>query len=374
MNDKTKTNHTMSRRGFLGSVAAVAATSVVTPSIVSCSTQSVQTVNNTLLTTDGKPNSKFNGVQIGASTYGFLREANGLEEVLKACIDANLSSIELRHDLESGLPGAPVRPEIPTGNSMSPAAIAAMFGGNAPASMDRGRGQQRELTDEEKAAQAKYEEDIKAFRNDPATMDKWADVRKRFNDAGISIHELKWTAGDSDEKLDYTCEVAKVLGAGGFSVELSEEAAKRYGAIAKRNGVYAIFHNHGQYANMTVDEIQAWLDYSPANMLEFDMGHYFGFGYENSTKLTINQFIDRFHDRIFNIHIKDKTSSTNEFASNQNQVWGQGETPLREMLQHIRDNYPNIYCDIEFEYRAPAWSNSIKETAKCVRYAREALI
>lgn len=369
-----KTNYPMSRRRFFASMAAIAATSVVAPSIVSCSTKSVNVANNSLLTVDGKPNSKFNGVQIGASTYGFLRTVNGLDALLKACVEANLSSIELRHDLEPDLPGAPVKPVIQSGGSVFPAAAGAPGTQGQPQGFGGSGRQRRELTEEEKAAQAKYEEDLKAFREDPSTMDKWADVRKKFNDAGISIHELKWTAGDSDEQLGYTCEVAKVLGAGGFTIEGSEEAFKRYGTIAERHGVYAIFHNHGQYANMTVEEIQAWLDYSPANMLEFDMGHYFGFGYDNSTKLTINQFIDRFHDRIFNIHIKDKTSLYNEHASNQNQVWGQGETPLREMLQHVRDNYSHIHCDIELEYRIPAWSDSIKETANCVRFAREALI
>jgi len=223
--------HGMSRRGFLGSMAAVAATAAVAPSMVACGSEKASAVStavtNALRTADGKPNSKFNGVQIGCSTYGFLRSASTIDEVIKCCIDANVSSIELRHDLESGLEGCPVKPNIQRGGGISQEALRAMMGGNIPSDIQamvnaaarsgQGQRQQREMTPEEKAAQDKYNAEIRVFRSDPATMEKWAAVRKKFNDAGIDIHELKWMAGDSDEDIDYTCQVCKVLGAGGFT-------------------------------------------------------------------------------------------------------------------------------------------------------------
>ncbi|MBN2481242.1 MAG: sugar phosphate isomerase/epimerase, partial [Bacteroidales bacterium] len=59
---------------------------------------------------------------------------------------------------------------------------------------------------------------------------------------------------------------------------------------------------------------------------------------------------------------------------NTNQVWGQGENPLEEILLLVKEQYPHIYCDIELEYPVPAWSNAVKETRTCVNYARQILI
>jgi sugar phosphate isomerase/epimerase len=43
------------------------------------------------------------------------------------------------------------------------------------------------------------------------------------------------------------------------------------------------------------------LESSPANMMNFDCGHYFG-----STGLNPADFIKKYHNRIFSIHMKDK--------------------------------------------------------------------
>jgi sugar phosphate isomerase/epimerase len=337
----------ITRRGFLGGAAAIAAVSAIPFS--SCASVDDYAEKNALKTPDGKPNSKFNGVQIGAITYSFRSMVSNWDEVINACVAAGLSSIELYHVYETEL-GAPVNPVV------------------------RQRGDQTPLTPEEETARAKYQADLDAFRKDPATMDKWAAMGKKFNDAGIDIHLFKWTAGNTDELLDYSFAAAKAMGAKGICTEISEDACKLLGPAAERNGMYAVFHQHAQFSQMGTDEIDRLLAISPANRLNWDCGHYYGYGWENSTKLDLIQFLDRYVDKIFTIHLKDKTSSTNETAQGANQVWGQGETPLRPFLQHIRDNYPHLYLDIELEYQIAPWSDAVKETAKCIRYAREILI
>ena len=73
----------------------------------------------------GKPDSKFGGVQIGAITYSWRSMPGGLENVVKYCKEAGVSSIELMSgDLEDYL-GAPKNPMA--GTSGPPAAA------NAPA-------------------------------------------------------------------------------------------------------------------------------------------------------------------------------------------------------------------------------------------------
>lgn len=353
-----------SRRKFLTTTAAAAALSAVPLS--SCTPQDDYAVKNALTTPEGKPNSKFNGVQIGAITYSFRSMVSNWDEVIQACVDCGLSSIELYHVYENEV-GAPTNPVQRRYEPLPEPAP-----GEEP--VRRGRGTPIPFTPEEEAQIAAYEEELAAFRADPATMDKWAAAGKRFADAGIDIHMTKWTAGNTDELLDYSFQAAKAMGAKGICTELSEESCTTLGAAADRNGMLAVFHQHAQYSTMTTDEIDRLLALSPANRLNWDCGHYYGYGFEDSTGLDLIQFLDRYNEKIFTIHLKDKNSPTNETEPGANQVWGQGETPLRQLLQHVRDNYPDKYLDIELEYQIAPWSDAVKETAKCIRHAREILI
>lgn len=387
----------VSRRGFLGSAAAVAALSVVPLS--SCAQGDDYATQNALLTPEGKPNSKFNGVQCGTITYSFRGLSGGVDATIQACVDAGVSTIELMGtgiEAELGAPTNPIQRGfggfgggMPPGGAPQAApgrsAPQTTPGGGAPAGgapstpqgAPGGGGfsrQPRVLTEEEQALQDQYQEELAAFRNDPATLVKFEELKKKFDDAGIEIHIFKFEGMSTDEEWDYAFKAAKILGAIGITAEGSEQTAQIIGAAAERNDMLGILHQHGQYATMTVAEIEQLLSYSPALRLNFDFGHYFGFGYKDSTGLDPIQFIDHFSDKIASMHCKDKTSSENETAPNQNQVWGQGETPVRQILQHVRDNYPHIYCDVELEYSVAPWSNSVKEVGTCIRYMREALI
>jgi sugar phosphate isomerase/epimerase len=103
-------------------------------------------------------------------------------------------------------------------------------------------------------------------------------------------------------------------------------------------------------------------------MLNLDCGHYFG-----ATGLDPCLLIERLHDRIASVHIKDKTGPKAS-VPNRNQQFGKGETPVVEILQLIQKNKWPITCDIELEYTIPEGSDAVKEVTKCVEYCREALL
>jgi sugar phosphate isomerase/epimerase len=85
-------------------------------------------------------------------------------------------------------------------------------------------------------------------------------------------------------------------------------------------------------------------------------------------------FIRKYYNRIASIHVKDKTSATNATQKNANQVFGQGETPIAEVLRLIQKEKWPIYCDIELEYPVVPWSTSVKEVRTCMEYCRQILI
>lgn len=82
----------------------------------------------------------------------------------------------------------------------------------------------------------------------------------------------------------------------------------------------AIFHNHLQTGDPDFS-FEEFLAYSPNNMLNFDVAHYYG-----ATGKHPNELVERLHDRIFSIHLKDKAGK-NGTPPNTNMPWGEGDTP-----------------------------------------------
>jgi sugar phosphate isomerase/epimerase len=309
-----------------------------------------------------KPNSEFSGVQIGTITYSWRSMPGGADNVLKYCIATGISSIELMsNDVEEYL-GAPKNPMMgmfgPPPPPPPPAPAAA-----PPASPP----QRPKLTPEQEATRAKYNADMKAWRL-AQPISKFEEVRKMFNDAGVNIHIVKFSPSRwSDEEIDYAFKAAKALGAKGVTEEIGAEAVKKLGPIAEKHGMYAIFHQHMQFATPGFS-YDPFLAVSPAVMMNFDAGHFFG-----STGLHPNTIIEKYHDRILSIHMKDKTGPKTDPA-NTNQVWGQGEMPIADVLLLVKKQKWPIHCDIELEYDVKPWSNAVKEVKTCVDYAKEILL
>lgn len=302
-------------------------------------------LTSSLVQAQSEVNSKYNGVQIGVITYSYRSMQATVEETLKACEKSGISSIELMGTGVEDYLGAPKNP-------LSWREV-------------------RKLDEQPKAkkkAYAQYQEEIKTWRYAEETFAKYEGLKKLFNNNGVEIHIYKWTAGMSDEDLDYSFKVAKALGAVGITTEVGEENCTKVGAAAERAGMLAIFHNHFQFAEEDFD-VDKMLALSPANRLNFDIGHYYG-----STGKCPGDFITKYHDKIVSIHVKDKTGKENETASNANQVFGQGETPVKEVLQLIRDNKWPIYCDIELEYEIAPWSNAVREVSTSREYCRQSLL
>lgn len=374
----------LSRRKFLGNTATIAAFSIMPLGLSSNSIPQAKEKGAT------KPNSKFGGVQIGAITYSWRSMPGGVDNIIKYCQEAGISSIELMsNDLEDflgapknpmsgmfGPPGgqrpaagtpaavAPTPPPPPPPPPPVPAAAGAPGAATAPAA---GPPQRRQLTPEQQAAVAKFNQDLKAWRLE-VPMSKFEGARKLFNDAGINVHIVKFSpARWSDEEIDYAFKAAKAMGAKGVTDEIGEEAVKKLGPIAAKHGMFAIFHNHMQFATPGFG-YDSFLAVSPAVMMNFDAGHFFG-----STGIHPNTIIEKYHDRIFAIHIKDKTGPKTEPA-NTNQVWGQGEVPIADVLLLLKEKKWPINVDIELEYEVKPWSNAVKETKTCVQYARQILM
>ena len=327
----------LSRRKFLGITTAFSALSFIPSNFYP---ESESEYGKAI-----KPDSRFGGVQVGAITYSWRSMPSTAQDILQYCIQTGISSIELMGDAAenyAGLPKGPARP--PRGTVLS---------------------------DTEKTALDKAIKDATEAQRKwriTAPMTKYAELRKMYNDSGVAIHIAKFSPENwTDEEIDYSFKAAKALGAKGVCNEINDNACKRMGPIAQKYGMYAIFHQHLQPGEpgWTFDK---FLEYSPANMLNFDAGHYFG-----ATGLHPNGIIERLHDRIVSVHLKDKTGK-NGNPANTNMEWGKGETPIADILNLIKKNKWPINVDIELEYPVPEGSDAVAEVKKCVEYCRNILV
>lgn len=351
----------MNRRNFLGMGAAALAGLALVPSMSSCDGQASKPAAKPA---DGKPNSNFGGVHMGAITYSWRDQEGGLDNLINYCKQANVSNLELMgNDLEACL-GAPASPMMTI--------MQGIMGRLTPeqrGSMRGFGGLMDFMTEEEKQQMNDYNEAFAKFKSN-MDWDKVEEVRKRFETEGIDIHIVKTQPGEnsSDEDCEYAFKLAKAMGAKGVTAEMTLAAAKRCAPFAEKYDMFYCMHNHFQYATPEFeagpDEVLA---VSPNIMLNFDFAHYFG-----STGKNPCDFIEKYHDRIFSMHTKDKTGPDAQ-TPNENQVWGQGQTPLDDVLKLVQSKYPQIYCDAELEYQVAPWSNSVKEVGTCMKYAQRVL-
>lgn len=221
----------LSRRGFIGGAAALAASRVVAPLAMGAG---------------AKPDSKFEGVQIGAITYSFRSMPGSAEDILKYCQQCGLSSVELM--------GGPAEQ------------FARKTGGSDP-------------------------------------MAGFKALRRFYNDAGVNIHIVKFgNIGDknmSDEQIEYYFEATKAAGAVGITREISEDAAKRLGPIADKHRIWIGFHNHTQLTPTFYDG--PILSHGKYLGINLDIGHYVA-----GTNHSPLPLIEKHHDRILSLHLKDR--------------------------------------------------------------------
>jgi sugar phosphate isomerase/epimerase len=84
--------------------------------------------------------------------------------------------------------------------------------------------------------------------------------------------------------------------------------------------------------------------------------------------LTAVAFLKQYHDRITHVHVKDMKMNNGPAVP-----FGEGDTPVKEVLQLIRDNNWKMQATVEFEYPIPEGSERMAEIAKCVAYCRQCL-
>jgi sugar phosphate isomerase/epimerase len=273
-------------------------------------------------------------VKIGLNVpYSFGQPAMSGDEILKNCVALKFDAVELRAQPIEAFLGAPSH----LVGAKAKVAVAGAAEANAAA-----------LRDWRKSA----------------PVEKAVEFRRKYESAGLAIDVLKVDNifKLDDASLDYAFRLAKTVGARAISTEISksDDDHRRLGSFADKHQLMVAYHGHASTGPAHWERAFSLARYNGANV---DLGHFVA-----GNDASVVDFIRQHHARITHVHVKDRKKQNGP-----NVVFGEGDTPIREVLRMIRDNGWNIQATIEFEYKVPEGSDRMKEIARSVKFCRDAL-
>jgi sugar phosphate isomerase/epimerase len=283
-----------------------------------------------------KIDSKIDGVQLGVQSYSFrdlsldaaipVMAADGLGEC-----ELFAPHIELGHtDV------APMRPRNTQG---------------APPPNDTSRAAARE--------------ELRKWRLSVPTS-YFTGIKKKFNDAGIGIYAYNYSFRDdfTDDEIDRGFDFAKALGARFITASTTVPVAKRVVPFAEKHKMVVAMHGHSNLKDPNEfarpESFATAMAMSPYFKVNLDIGHFTAANFDAVDYITKN------HENIVLIHLKDRKKDEGP-----NTPWGEGDTPIKQVLLLLKDKRLSIPAFIEYEYKGAASSQA--EVLKCFDYAKSVL-
>jgi len=198
-------------------------------------------------------------------------------------------------------------------------------------------------------------------------LSRYEEIGDKFRAAGIDLMSYAITISDDffDEEIDKTMLAAKALGVSIIGTNQMRVPMAEYTVpFAERHGLVLSFHNHSDSDDPneigSVESFERVFAMSEKYKANLDVGHFVA---GNNDPIG---FIERYHDRITHLHLKDR-----ERNDGPNRPWGEGDTPLVEILRLVRDTPYDFPCIIEYEYAGSG--TPVEEVDRCIGFIRDAL-
>lgn len=198
------------------------------------------------------------------------------------------------------------------------------------------------------------------------SMDYLHEIRDKFDQEGIKIQAYTVTMKDNitEEELDCIFQMTRALGTDVITSSATVSVMPRIDVYARHYNVKVAMHNHAHVDRpneFSTPETFARGMEGNSNYIRInlDIGH---FTAANCDPL---DYMKKMHEKIECIHVKDRKMNNGPRTP-----FGEGDTPIKEVLQLIRDNQWPITANIEFEYEG----DTLTEMRKCVEYSRRALM
>ena len=268
---------------------------------------------------NGKPNSKIDGVQLGAQSYSF-RALPSVDDAIKAMAAIGLSECELWQ------------------------------GHVEPAAQGRGK---------------EAREALRKWRLE-TPVDHFKEIAGKFKTAGIALYAYNYSFRDdmTDEEIARGFEMSKALGVRCITASATVSVTKRVAPAAEKARMMVGMHGHdnlkdpNQFARP--ESFEKAMSESKWIGVNLDIGHFTAAGYDPI------DFLQKYHDRTVTLHIKDRKKNQGP-----NMPFGEGDTDIKAVLQLLKTQKWKIPANIEYEYKGA--SDPETEVRKCYEFCKKAL-
>ncbi len=286
------------------------------------------------------------GIQWGLQSYSFTGAPKEgiLDLVIKAMVEAGLGECDIYSPLiEPPELSAPVRGGAAgPGRGMPPAAA-------TPGAPDP-RAQAREQLARWRAT---------------APLSYFEDIRAKFNRAGIDIWGYSGTTGNTDEEIERTFAIARAMGANYVTTSVTLSQARQIAPLAEKHRIQVGFQGRPNVNSTDPDQIRTPQDFldvvtlSKRFWISLDIGDVTGGGWDPLP------FVRDHHERIALLYIKDRKKD------NTSMPWGEGDTPVKEVLRLVRDRKLPIRCYVDNDYKSPL--PRIEDVKRSFEWAKKVL-
>lgn len=186
-----------------------------------------------------------------------------------------------------------------------------------------------------------------------APLDRFREIRKKFDDAGLDLYSYVMTIGDdfTEPEIDAVFRHMQALSVDKFCTNQTRvSAGPRMAPYAAKYGIRPAFHTHqlSQDPNevSSPESLAKLLAMSPYFMINLDIGHYFDGGNDPWTYMKAHP------ERITHLHVRDANADRTQADI------GTGVLHVDAMLRFVRDNNYDIAFIVEQTGRAGAANNA----------------
>jgi sugar phosphate isomerase/epimerase len=190
------------------------------------------------------------------------------------------------------------------------------------------------------------------------------EIGEKLRNAGVDVYAYNYSFQDdyTDEEIDRGFEMARALGAKVITASANQKTVPRIAAGAARHKMRVGMHNHSRIDPnefATAEDLEKAMATSEWICTNLDIGHF------TAANQDAVAFLQKHHDRIVTLHVKDRKKNQGE-----NMPFGEGDTPIKEVLGLLKQNRWPIPANIEYEYKG---GDTVEEVRRCLDYCRKAL-
>lgn len=212
-------------------------------------------------------------------------------------------------------------------------------------------------------------EELKAWRL-TVPLSHFHQIREKFDRAGVLLYayNLSFRPEMTDAEIERGFEMAKALGVEQITASATVSVAPRVDKYAQKYEIVVGFHGHDRTdkpdefstAETFARALEGASNYLAVNL---DIGHFVAAGGDPVAYLREN------HARINIVHLKDRKKNKGA-----NLPFGEGDTPIVEVLRLLRDEGWKIPANIEYEYgEGKPGLDAVAEVKRCFEYCKKAL-